>query len=56
MSREEQREREISKFPSKQGAQGGALSQDPKIVTGAETKSQKLSRLSHPGAPFLFHS
>ena len=30
-----------------------AQSQDPEIMTWAETKSQRLSWLSHPGAPIL---
>ena len=33
------------------GAQQGALSQDPEIMTWTEIKSQMLNWLSHPDAP-----
>ena len=36
-------------------AQLGAWSHDSKITTWAKNKSQRLSRLSHPGAPAQFH-
>ena len=34
----------------------GAQSQDAESMTWAETKSQMLSWLHHPGSPRLFHS
>ena len=47
-------ERISSRLPAKQGAQRGALSHDPKIMTWAETKSRKLNWLHHPGAPKFY--
>ena len=43
---EEQREREKEK-----GRSMWAPSQDPEIMTRAETKRHMLNQLSHPGAP-----
>ena len=51
--REEQRERKIisSRLCTECRTPYEAQSQDPEIMTRAETKSQMPNQLSHPGAP-----
>ena len=44
------RESILSRLYAEQGAWCGAWSQDPEIITWADAKSQKHSRLCHPGA------
>ena len=47
-------ERETKRLLTEQTAQHGAQSQDPGIMTWAETKSRTLNQLSHPGIPKSF--
>ena len=53
--RQRQRERNLSRLSAEQGAQCGAWSQDPEIMTWAETKSQMLNWLYHPGNTWVFN-
>ena len=48
------RERIPSILCTEHGAQCGASSRNPEIMTWADIKSQMLNFLSHPGAPILF--
>lgn len=46
-----EREGTQSRILVEHGAQGGARSHNPVIVTSAKTKTQPLCQLSHPDAP-----
>ena len=48
---EERLERISSRLSTEWGAQPGASSHNPEIMTWAKTKSQMLNQLSHLGAP-----
>ena len=50
-SRGPEGERTLSRLHSEHGVQCGGQSHDPQITTQAETKSQILNQLSHPGTP-----
>ena len=50
---QEAQERIPSRFHSQTGAQHGAWSHKPRIMTWAEIKSQIFNLLSHPGTPLL---
>lgn len=50
----EGRERILSRLHTQRGAQGGVRSHNSEIVPCAETESQTLHRLNHPGAPSHF--
>ena len=41
----------LSRLPTEHGAQPGAWSRNPEIMTWAEIRSRMLNWLSHPGAP-----
>ena len=49
----EEEERISSRLQAELGAWQGAQSHYPEIMTWAETKSQSLNVLSHPGAPIF---
>ena len=51
--REREGERISSRLHAELGAWLGAQSYHSKIMTWAETKSQPLNWLSHPGAPWI---
>ena len=43
-----------SRLRAERGTRCRAQSQDPEIMTWAETKSQTFNQMSHPGAPKVY--
>ena len=51
---EEEGETVLSRLRIEHETGCGAQSHDPEIMTWAETKSQMLNQLCHPGTPYIY--